>query len=247
MAATLADLRRDQLFKRLPLAGFDEQHVADLVDMIAAARTPPQCAHDLRPDQRNPFFVEEVLRHLQETEHSARKQALADSRGPGAAHDPDGVKTSSGDGWHGSVPKRSSCYARFVIGREFSTSGCSKRSASAAEDHVLEILEQALRAGLMAEVAGDRGPLAYGHALIHEAPVDGLARTRRVRLHREIALALERQCGDDPDPASASSPTTSCRQRPRRHGRGDGVRGEGGEAATHWLRTRRQRSATPRL
>jgi eukaryotic-like serine/threonine-protein kinase len=57
-----------------------------------------------------------------------------------------------------------------------------------------------VRAGLVAEAPDAVGLYSFCHELIRETLYDDLSRTRRVHLHREIAVALEGRCGDDPGP-----------------------------------------------
>ena len=62
LAATLADLRRDGLLARVPLHGLDTPAVAALV---AAREGPADLAGALHDETGgNPFYIEEVLRHL---------------------------------------------------------------------------------------------------------------------------------------------------------------------------------------
>jgi class 3 adenylate cyclase len=202
LAATLADLQRDQLFERLPLAGLDEQHVADLVDVIAGLGAPPQLARDLHDrTDGNPFFIEEVLRHLRETGALRTDTGLDTAVVTLAQHAiPTGVKDVIGQRLAQLGPEAVKVLTlASVIGPEFDV-GLLGAVGVSAEDDVLELLEHAVRAGLIAEVPETVGRFAYGHALIREALYDDLTRTRRVHLHREIAVALERQCGDDPGP-----------------------------------------------
>ena len=149
----------------------------------------------------NPFFVEEVLRHLQETGALGTDAGLGTTAVALAQHAiPTGVKDVIGQRLAQLGPEAVKVLTLgSVIGREFDL-GLLEAIGVSMEDHVLEVLEQAVRAGLIAEVPETVGRFAYGHALIRETLYDDLTRTRRVRLHREIALALQRQCGDDPGP-----------------------------------------------
>ena len=202
LATTLADLRRDQLFERVSLAGLDEHEVADLVGGIAGQAAPPQFARAVQEQtDGNPFFIEEVVRHLRET------GALQDQCG-GWTGDltaaqqgiPAGVKEVIGQRLArlGKEAIRILTLAS-IIGRDFDLDLLDAIGV-AAGDPALEILEQAVGLGVIAEVPGTFGRYSFSHALIRETLYDDLTSTRRVHLHREIALALEKQCKDDPGP-----------------------------------------------
>ena len=68
LAELLADLRRERLFERVPLDGLDERRVGELIASHAGYEAPPGSSSTvLEHTEGNPFFVEEVMRHLIET------------------------------------------------------------------------------------------------------------------------------------------------------------------------------------
>jgi len=166
LAATLADLRRDGLIERVALHGLDEHAVAELAGGTIDAHTLQ------RETGGNPFFVEQVLRHL------------ADGGDPDAI--PEGVKDVIG--------RR---LARLAVG-----TGRVLAYASAAglefdlplleavlpQVDVLAALEQATAAQMVREERP--GHYAFTHALVCETVYDELSLTRRVRTHAELADAL---------------------------------------------------------
>ena len=66
------------------------------------------------------------------------------------------------------------------------------------EARLLDLLEEAVAASLLQESAERAGRFTFTHALVEHALYEDLGRTRRARLHRQIAEALEEQCGDEP-------------------------------------------------
>jgi tetratricopeptide (TPR) repeat protein len=66
------------------------------------------------------------------------------------------------------------------------------------EDALLAVIEQATRAGLLAETLDGAG-IRFSHALIREAIYEGEMATRRRRLHRAVAEVLAAQPRQDPD------------------------------------------------
>jgi len=68
------------------------------------------------------------------------------------------------------------------------------------EDELLDVLEEAIAAAVLAESADRPGLFRFAHALVNYTLYERLGPTRRARLHRRVAEALERICADDPGP-----------------------------------------------
>ena len=86
-----------------------------------------------------------------------------------------------------------------MIGVQFELSVLA-RAAGAAEEDLLDLLEQAEQSALLNEV-GDGGTFAFAHALTRHTLYDGLRPTRRRRLHATVASALEQGVAGSPSPA----------------------------------------------
>ncbi len=101
----------------------------------------------------NPFFVEEVLRHLQETGALGTDAGLGTTAVALAQHTiPTGVKDVIGQRLAQLGPEAVKVLTLgSVIGREFDL-GLLEAIGVSTEDHVLEVLEQAVQTGLIAEV-----------------------------------------------------------------------------------------------
>ena len=79
LADTIAALRREHLYERTLLRGFDRDEVKSFIDAVGEQETPRAFAETVhRETEGNPFFVGEILRHL------AESGALARSTGNGS-------------------------------------------------------------------------------------------------------------------------------------------------------------------
>jgi predicted ATPase len=68
----------------------------------------------------------------------------------------------------------------------------------ADEEELLDTLERGAQASLLVESPERVGRLSFAHALISHALNDALGATRRGRLHRRVAEALEELCSEAP-------------------------------------------------
>jgi tetratricopeptide (TPR) repeat protein len=84
-----------------------------------------------------------------------------------------------------------------VIGRDFDLDLLGL-VADVPEARLLDALEEAAGAGVVAEVAGRPGGFRFSHALFQHALYEDLPAWRRVRVHQHVATALEELCGGDP-------------------------------------------------
>jgi tetratricopeptide (TPR) repeat protein len=84
-----------------------------------------------------------------------------------------------------------------VLGREFSVEELA-HLADRAIDAVLDTLDEAIAAGVIADVPGGLGQLRFSHVVIRDTLYEALASTRRARLHRLVVEILEDLYGDVP-------------------------------------------------
>jgi len=185
LADVLADLRRDDSVTRLSLRGLTAADVQGLAQSIAGHSVAPQLAEVVVEGAGgNPFFIGEVLRHLRET----------DAFGDPHVHAlglPEGVKEVIGRRLSRLSDECNRALAlAAVIGREFDVE-LLIALGDLPEDRLLDAIEEAVRAQLIAEAAGGRSRLTFRHALIRETLYGELLSARRIRLHRRVAEAIE--------------------------------------------------------
>jgi class 3 adenylate cyclase len=188
LAQTLAELAREQLSQRILLRGLTARDVGRFIELTAGLSPPAALVKALyRETEGNPFFMNEIVRLLVSE---------------GRLERPDEVKS-----WSVTIPQsvREVVGRRLdhlseecnrvltvasVIGREFGLD-VLQRVTDASDDSLLELLEEAIGARVVAEVPRTVGRYGFTHALIRETLYEELGRTRRIRLHRQIGGALE--------------------------------------------------------
>ena len=186
LAEILADLRRDESVTRLSLHGLTANDVQGLAPSIAGHSVPPRLAEVVVEGAGgNPFFIGEVLRHLRETDAFRHPD---DHIGLGL---PEGVKEVIGRRLSRLSDECNRALAlAAVIGREFDVE-LLIALGDLPEDRLLDAIEEAVRAQLIADAAGGRSRLTFRHALIRETLYGELLSARRIRLHRRVAEAIE--------------------------------------------------------
>jgi class 3 adenylate cyclase/tetratricopeptide (TPR) repeat protein len=204
LAELLAALRREQGATRIQLAGLEEPEVVALMEAAAGHeldRTGQGLAHEvLRETDGNPFFVAELLRHLAESgalyQGADGRWALRGSLGEL------GLPQSIREVIDRRVERLGDEATRMlgvaaVIGRDFDLA-LLHRVLGGDEDALLDLLDEAREASLVAESESEPGRFTFMHALINHALYEGLGPARRARTHRQVAEALELICGDEP-------------------------------------------------
>jgi tetratricopeptide (TPR) repeat protein len=202
LSDTLADLRREHLFERVSLKGLGEEEVAALVEGWAGHEAPEDFVRALSGEtEGNPFFIEEVLQHLAESgaiyQEEGRWTSDLSVEEIGI---PEGVKEVIGRRLSrlGETANKTLSLAS-VVGRTFGLD-LLERVSEHSEDELLEGLEEAADARVIEELPKTVGRYSFSHALIRETLYEELSATRRVRLHRKVAEALEALHADDLGP-----------------------------------------------
>jgi DNA-binding SARP family transcriptional activator len=210
LADTLVALQRESGIVRLDLSGLDDVDTVELFSSMTGYQLDQggvSFAHALRQEtDGNPFFTIELLRHLADTGALRRDE----STGGWAASDdltveglPRSVRQLIGQRVeHLGPDARRLLSTAAVIGPEFDLSLLC-RVADSHEEETLELLEHAGDAGLVIELQNQADCFEFHHALVQHTLYRELSASRRTRLHRDVADAIEAAYGNDPSPRIA--------------------------------------------
>ncbi len=200
LSEVLADLRREDGVERLSVRGLDADGVEAFVQ-AARGDVLDDAARELaallsEQTQGNPFFVGQVLRHLVESGAVQEVDGRwVRAEGSGEFIVPEGVREVVGR----RVSRLSKQAGELltvaaVTGPQFDIAIVAEVAGQPIAE-ALDSLDEALDARLVLE-AGSPGLLRFAHALVRQTLEDELSTMRRLHLHQQIGLALERRFGD---------------------------------------------------
>ena len=203
LTAVLADLRTMQVVQRIALHGLDVDEVAQIMTAMAGheldQRAVELAGEIAQETDGNPFFVGEILRGLSESRALVFDQASGRwsvERSAGVAL-PESVREV--------IERRVERLGEealevlrlaAVIGRAFDLELLT--AILDDEGALLDRLEAAVAASVLAESSEQVGRFRFAHALINQTLYEGLGATRRARMHQRVAQALEDLYGADP-------------------------------------------------
>jgi len=196
LSAALAELRRLPHFGRVLLRGLNADEVKRMLSSIAGQDVPWGLAEAVhRQTEGNPLFVQEVVRYLAEEGIIERKEGRWRARTdtPVEMRIPDGLRDVIGkrlSGLSESCNKVLSIAA--VIGRDFQMEVLQKM-AGMSDDELFGALEEAKKAAVIEERTGTGAKVSYrfAHAFFRQTLYEEIIAPRRIRLHQQVARALE--------------------------------------------------------
>jgi class 3 adenylate cyclase/tetratricopeptide (TPR) repeat protein len=194
LAATLERLVRARTVDRLSVKRFDRDGVAVMLEALAGKAPPDAIVGAIFEEtEGNPFFVEEVFRHLVEE---------------GKVYDDTGAFRTDVEVVELDVPES----VRLVVGRRLERLGSEAQRVLAAgavighafafalldeitdtdASRLLDIVEEAEAASvIVAEQRDGQVHYSFAHELIRQTLLSGLSLLRRQRLHLAVANAME--------------------------------------------------------
>ncbi len=204
LTGVLADLRRVEGVQRLSLHGLGVDEVAQLMAAVAG--------HELDQDgvelagriasetDGNPFFVGEILRGLSESgavvfDEASGRWSVDRSTAIALPESVREVIERRVERLGGEAVEVLTQAA--VIGRVFDLELLASM-LEIDESALLDHLEAAVGASLLAESSERLGRFRFAHALINQTLYEGLGATRRARMYGRVAQALEELYGQHP-------------------------------------------------
>lgn len=193
LGESFAELAR--VGRRIPLRGFTPAETGAYVSEATGSGPRDELVTHLHEiTGGNPFFVEEVVRQL-----STGASLDTGAKDP-LLRIPEEVRTLIRRRV-ASLPKEAVSVLRIaaVLGREFDLH-LLQHASRLSPARLLEVLDEGVAAGVVADLPRLPGRYAFGHELMRETLYDDLSPSRRLELHQEIGRLLERVHGDDLDP-----------------------------------------------
>jgi tetratricopeptide (TPR) repeat protein len=198
LSGALGELRRGSTFQRIPLRGLTADEVQRMMGAVAGQEVTWSLAEAVhRQTEGNPLFVQEVLRYLAEeglvTRADGRWQRAANM--PLELQIPEGLRDVIGKRLSRLSPECNRVLAvAAVIGRDFALETL-RALATVPEEALVEALEQAVHIGVLEEQTAIGGSVRYrfSHAFFRQTLYEEMIAPRRLRLHQEVARAIEAQ------------------------------------------------------
>jgi DNA-binding SARP family transcriptional activator len=204
LVETLGALRRTSGVERIELPGFEPAEVVSVMEAIAGQAMDDEgvaLAHAIhRETDGNPFFVDEVLRHLFEVGalHLDEDGRWVVPAGVDDVGLPAGVREVI-DARVVRLGRASAANLSLaaVIGRDFDLD-LLLAAAETTADELLDILEEAATVALVREPADRPGWYSFSHALIQRTLYEGAGASRRTLYHRKVFDVLRQWSQDGP-------------------------------------------------
>ena len=200
LSGMLADLRRADAARRIPLRGLTRDEGTAFVETAAGhgleerAQRLAEAMHEVTSG--NPLFLREVLSHLVD----AGVVYSRDGRWATDVTDVDLDRLGLPEGVRDAISRRLSALSddandvlrvAAIIGPTFEVRLLTRIPELAASG-IVEALDEVIATGLIAEGDGP-GSYQFVHALVRQTLLDELTSARRMRLHRHVAEATEAQ------------------------------------------------------
>jgi class 3 adenylate cyclase len=195
LSAALADLRRVKSFARIPLRGLSIDQVHRMMSNLAGQEVTLALAEGIyRQTEGNPLFIQEVMRYI-------RESGLARREGGQWVTTVDSLLTQIPEGLRDVIGKRLSRLSdecnrilsvAAVMGRDFSLD-VLRDVAGVPEEQLLSAIEEAIGVSVLEERTEARDVrYRFTHAYFRQTLYGEMIAPRRLRLHNDVAKALER-------------------------------------------------------
>jgi DNA-binding CsgD family transcriptional regulator len=182
LARTLGELDRHGVAEHISLGPLSDADALRLIKALGGAYPPPLAAEIIHEAHGHPFFIVEVVRHL--ADQGGAKENFAELGVPQSIRHTVGLRLA-----HLSSSARRLLAVASAFTRPFAAPVLEAMTGLRPED-VSDAMDEAVRAGMLQALS--QGAYDFSHALVRRALYDDVGPSRRARLHRRIAQALER-------------------------------------------------------
>jgi len=195
LAQTLDELLRIHMLERISLGGLPQDAVAEMIRALSNKEPPPGVVNLIYSGtEGNPFFVEELFRHL--VERGRLINAKGDFRSDLNLTEIDVPQSLrlviSRRLARLSDNARTVLGPAAVIGRSF-TFDLLEASTSMDADSLLDCVEEAEKSGLIFSTLGyPEASFQFSHELIRQTVLGDLSAPRQQRLHLNVVNGIER-------------------------------------------------------
>ncbi|HET7011789.1 MAG TPA: protein kinase [Anaerolineales bacterium] len=193
LAEAIVEWNRERRAVRLPLGRLSEAETAAMLSTLFQSDTisPEFAAAIQRETEGNPFFIEEVVKALIESEVVYREDGRWERKAIEDLAIPQSVKEAIGRRLNRlDAATLDVLHTAAVIGKTFSY-GVLQDSLAQGDAALLPALDHATAAQLVAPLEGEA--YVFTHDKIRETLYDEVNPIRRRRLHQQVGEALERR------------------------------------------------------
>ncbi len=187
----IADVERDRSVSQVRLRGMDDGEIGELIATWHGTDVRADTVQAILAEtEGNPFFVKQLVRHLEEVTGDLQ-WAAGDTLGV-----PIGVQNVI-TRRVARLPKPAGNVLRVaaLIGRDFELE-LLEQVTDVGPDTLLDVLDAAVRGALLVEVPSAPGRYSFAHALLRSTMEATVSLTRRAVLHRRIGEAIEQSYPD---------------------------------------------------
>ncbi len=200
LADLLAHMRRERSTAWIALDGLSEDESEELVRSRAGRPVPVPLVKALHEGtDGNPLFLEEMVRHLQETGAPVFELGDGEDVDLDELDLPDTIRDVVSMRVRSLPPSvHDPVSAAAVVGSTFEASLIAQVLAQPIS-RVLDALDHAAAAGLVVEDPDRVGRYSFSHTLVRQALYLGMVSSRRTQLHHDVGVVMEE---DDRYPAA---------------------------------------------
>ena len=189
LGRSLNRLASNLLVRRVRLRGLGIDGTRKLIDAMRAEPLSDEVVGAIhRQTEGNPFFVNEIGRHLSESFGLMDGDSL-----PRVIKIPEGIRDVVSERLSRLSERCGQILeAASVLGRTFAQPTLERMFEDVGVEDLTRALDEAIQARIIVERPGEH-TLEFAHALLRESIYDELSRTRRMRLHALAAKTLRNQ------------------------------------------------------